>query len=190
MSKNKGGKVEIATTRFNSQTFHENINYRLKHNIPAIYSTPHEIAKKHKDTLFIVIEMNNDTNSIEGVSLLKTTKELYVNHKIYSNSRYNFNVYKAFFYISRQQLIDNGFEILVTMFDLILFKRRSHVKRLTGITAIKEKLLKNWTDKYNCTLAELKLILTQIFSVIYEGADNINLSDKLKNIVVIPNSKT
>ncbi len=63
----------IATTRFNDDTYKQNINYKvkMKHN-GALYGSPVKIKDNIPlHTAIYVIEMNNSTNVIEGIGMIK-----------------------------------------------------------------------------------------------------------------------
>ena len=131
----------IACTRFNHITYDENMTYRKLTNIPVIYGTPLKIREIYPDgALLFVVEMNNDTNKIEGIGLIRNTQVLDKRYKIYQNSEYNRYIYKGEYWLKREQL---GLEIIET-FDTILFKGKSHLKCRTGITIITEKLFTHW----------------------------------------------
>ena len=55
----------IASTRFNNETYNENMTYRKKSGIPVIYGTSIRIQEKYDiGTLMFVAEMNNEENWI------------------------------------------------------------------------------------------------------------------------------
>jgi len=148
----------LATTRFNCKTYSENIHYRKTNEIIAIYGTCVKIQNKYSpDTIMFVIEMNNDTNYIEGISLIRN-KLNYDKHKIYDNPEYNRYIYKGDYWISRNEILVIDEEI-VDIFDTILFKGKSHVKRHAGISIITDKLLTNW----NYDLSTLKTRVKNLF---------------------------
>ena len=73
----------IATTRFNNDTIIENMVYREKTKIPVIYGTMIKIHRKIDIGSFLfIVEMNNDTNKIEGIGLVKNNLVLEKKHKI------------------------------------------------------------------------------------------------------------
>ena len=65
----------IATTRFNEKTKTENINFKTNHGIQkgsVIYNVPLPIRPKlNKGVFLFVIEMNNEKNTIFGISVIK-----------------------------------------------------------------------------------------------------------------------
>jgi hypothetical protein len=66
----------IASTRFNIDTYNENISYRKQSGIPVIYGTSIRIQEKYDaGALMFVVEMNNDENRIEGIGLIKNKSD-------------------------------------------------------------------------------------------------------------------
>ena len=68
----------IATTRFNTETYYQNIIYKQKsEQRGCIYGMPLKIKDKIPLHSFVyVIEMNNDTNKIEGIGLIVNNRKL------------------------------------------------------------------------------------------------------------------
>jgi len=160
----------LGTTRFNNVTYKENIDYRTKHNETSIYGTTLRIHNSYPyNSLIFVIEMNNETNSIEGIGTIRNALFTQKRHKIYSNGDYNRFIYHGDYWVSREQ-INNIDKELVEIFDLILFKGKSHLKRQSGISIITEKLFTNW----RCELYDLKERVKQIFITIYKTPVNEN----------------
>jgi hypothetical protein len=62
----------LAVTRFNDQTWKENVMYRnSRQNNGCIYNSPRRISLLiYPDTVIFVIEMNNSLNQIEGIGIL------------------------------------------------------------------------------------------------------------------------
>ena len=174
----------LGTTRFNNATYQENMDYRTKNNESVIYGTTIRTYKKYSyGALIFVIEMNNELNRIEGISLIRNILLTEKRHRIYSNGDYNRFIYHGDYWINRQQITDLDNE-LVEIFDLILFKGKSHLKRQSGISVITEKLFTNW--RYE--LCDLKERVKQLFITIYKT--NICLSlkdDKTNNEQIINN---
>ena len=155
----------IACTRFNHITYDENITYRMSTNIPVIYGTPLKIREIYPDgALLFVVEMNNDTNKIEGIGLIRNSQVLDKRYKIYQNSEYNRYIYKGQYWLKREQL---GLEIIET-FDTILFKGKSHLKCRTGITIITEKLFTHWDYDFTSLKQNVKRLFLNHFKICEE----------------------
>lgn len=171
-------KIIIASTRFSNHTWNENVNYRnkLKYN-GCIYGCPQSISSKISDeSLLYIFEMNNSLNRIEGIGLIKNKIHYDNYYKIYSDGNYNRFVYKSNYRVDRKQL-ELYYPDILSLFELILFKGKTHLKRGFGITQVPEKLI----DKY--------------YTVIYPEIDRESLSDislnntKKKNHIEIISKK-
>jgi hypothetical protein len=151
--------IHIVSTRFNNETWEENLKYRMKHNIKCIYGTPLEFSEHICiDANVFVLEMNNSKNEIEGIGLIKNRPFLDKYYKIYQEGNYNRYIYKSNYHLSREQLLNSN-EILVRVFDFILFKQKTHLKRGSGFTTIPEKLLNNFV----CENINVKRTLRDLF---------------------------
>ena len=110
----------IASTRFNNETYDENMSYRKKSDIPVIYGTSIRIQEKYDvGSLLFVAEMNNEENRIEGIGLIRNTLVYDKKHNIYSNSDYNRYLYKGDYWISRKTILDKDDEIVKYTSDTI-----------------------------------------------------------------------
>jgi hypothetical protein len=162
----------LASTRFNNATLAENMAYRekmaastssaeVKEASSVYYGSLIKVHKKISVGAFMfVFEMNNDTNQIEGISLVRNTLVLDKKHRIYSNDDYNRYTYKGIHWISRKQImeLDSG---LVETFDRILFKGKTHMKRACGITVLNEKLMTTWNMDLNVEKEKVRRIFLQ-----------------------------
>jgi len=131
----------IVSTRFNSETWAENVRYRENFNFDGcIYSEQQSMSSKFlPGAVIVVVEMNNTTNQVEGFGLIKNIPIFDKNFKIYGNVNYNRYVYKGTYRVDRNDLLRHN-ERLLEMFDAILFKGKTHMKRGSGYTKIPEKL--------------------------------------------------
>ena len=149
----------IASTRFNNATYKENMDCRQKAGESVLYGTGICIHQKYEiGCLMFVCEMNNEENRIEGIGLIKNQVVHEKKYKIYSDSDYNRIIYRGSYWLSREQLLLLD-EELITIFDKMLFKGKSHLKRQSGITVITEKLTKNWQQD----LDQLKRRIKDLF---------------------------
>jgi len=157
--------VYLVSTRFSDETWEENMNYRVKHDIKCIYGTPMEFSPQIcVDANVFVVEMNNTKNKIEGIGLVKNRPSLDKYYKIYHEGNYNRYIYKSNYHLSRDQLLvlnDN----LVGIFDYILFKEKTHLKRGSGFTTISEKLINRHSMCDNMNMIRiLKNIFIEYFT--------------------------
>lgn len=151
----------LASTRFNNATLAENMAYREKMTDAVYYGSLIKVHKKISVGAFMfVFEMNNETNQIEGISLVRNTLVLDKKHRIYSNDDYNRYTYKGIHWLSRKQImeLDSG---LVETFDRILFKGKTHMKRACGITVLNEKLMTTWDMDLNVEKEKVRRIFLQ-----------------------------
>lgn len=154
----------IATTRFNNDTWKENYEYKNKHKIEGvIYGTNIRIRCSHSlGSLFFVIEMNNETNKIEGVGLIRNQLVLDKRYNIYSIGDYNRYIYKGNYWLSRDKLHYYDKE-LVNIFETILFKGKGHFKRQSGISVVSSLLFEKWEYDEEIIRNDLKNIFIKEF---------------------------
>ena len=161
----------IVTTRFNESTWEENCRYRRINKISGcIYGSPGKMSPKIvQETLVFVIEMNNDLNRIEGVGLVRNITHSDKYYSIYKGGNYNRFIYKSEYRVDRTELLKYNYS-LVNIFDYILFKEKTHLKRGSGFTSVPEKLLKHSACENVNILNELKLLFMKVYGKI--GSEN------------------
>jgi hypothetical protein len=132
----------IVSTRFDDNTWQQNVNFRLKYNYDGcIYGVPQTMSPKIPiDSIVFVIEMNNTINQIQGIGLLKNNLREDKYYKVYDTGDYNRYIYKSQYRIDRTHLIIIN-QKLVELLDYILFKGKTHLKRGYGFTTVPDKLL-------------------------------------------------
>jgi hypothetical protein len=155
----------IATTRFTDETYYENMSYKERKNIlGVIYPCPMKINPKLLlDVPMIVIEMNNSRNEICGVSLIRN-KLVFNIRNVYSHTTFNRYVYVGKYHINREMLMRIN-ENLVMMLDIILFKGKTHQKRIQGISLLREKLLKDERLEGMDIESELKCVFNSVYNL-------------------------
>ncbi len=167
----------LACTRFTNDTYQENKNYRENHNEVVIYGAGLKIRDTYSsDILLFVAEMNNTTNKIEGIGLIKNMLVCDKKYRIYENSEYNRYIYRGKHWVSRSQINDFDSEIN-DIFDIILFKGKSHLKCRTGITVITDRLFVHW----NYDLKSLKEKVRQLFVHYFDEQTNKMLNEENNN---------
>jgi len=158
----------ILTTRYNNETWQENYAYkeRLNHRNGCLYGSPRMLTSKiPRDSPVFVVEMNNSTNKILGIGLISNRiaeeGEKYFN--VYNDRNWNRFVFKGKYRIDRE-IIELYNPELVQIFDHILFKGKTHLKRGSGFTSLPIKLTKqeicNGIDFYK----EIKTMFKRHFS--------------------------
>ena len=174
----------IAATRFNNSTYEENISYRKKRETPVIYGTNIRIRNIYPiGAILFVVEMNNELNKIMGIGLIRNQQVISEKLiRIYSNNDYNRYIYGGNYWLSREIIATIDPEI-VNVFDLILFKGKSHLKRISGISILTDKLMTNW--RYD--LPGIKDRVKRIFTTYFEKDIDIDI-DIYENIMPTENN--
>jgi len=132
----------IVTSRFNNFTLDSNYNYRQKNGFTCMYCSPNELSSKipYNSPVF-VIEMNNSTNNIEGIGLIKNKPETKKYFKVHLDGNTNRYIYIGDYFIERK-IIDDYNEPLLNVLEELLFKGKSHSKRGGGLSLFPESVLK------------------------------------------------
>jgi len=131
----------VVTSRFNKDTLLANYAYRVKKGFKCMYCCPSELSPKIAyNTPVFVIEMNNSTNKVEGIGLIKNKPETKKYYKVHEDSNTNRYTYIGNYYIERE-IIDDYNAPLLDILEEILFKGKTHSKRGSGLTTIPEKVL-------------------------------------------------
>ncbi len=155
----------LASTRFNDYTWNENVVYRKRHKIKGIYPVLQRISHNiNPDELLFIVEMNNSQNKIEGIGLIRNKIDADNYYKVYDFHNFNRYTYKTDYRIDRFEL-ETYNKKLVEVFDYILFREKTHLKRGCGITCIPEKLLRHNKCDGLDLLNEVKNIFISHFGV-------------------------
>jgi hypothetical protein len=149
--------VFICTTRFNTETLHQNCAWRRRHQKmdQCVYGSP--IPIKHavrENAWIIVLEMQNDANRIVGIGLVKNSPNLPsvpIPHNsksgassggalkpssVYSCGNYNRFIYQGAYRIdllSNEVELTREEQLVIKMLELALFYGPHHSKRGKGI---------------------------------------------------------
>ena len=158
----------VVTGRYNNETWAATVNYRERKKIPCVYATPHKLAENIDiNSPVFVIEMNNSTNQVVGIGLIKNKIVIGKTYKVQEDANCNRYNYIGEYHISRDILEDYN-PLLIYILDEILFKGYTHSKRGSGLTKIPEKVLK--LDI--CEGIDIKKEIKNIF--VYHFRDRIN----------------
>lgn len=134
--------LTVVTSRFNNDTRDTNYAYRKKHGFACMYCTPLELSPHILyNTPVFVIEMNNFTNKMEGIGLIRNKLESKKYYKVHSDSNTNRYTYIGDYFIDRDTMDDYNSQFVCALED-ILFKGYAHSKRGTGLTRFPTKFLK------------------------------------------------
>lgn len=132
----------IATDRFNNETWECSKTYRQKKGFACIYAPPSRISASIAiNSAVFIIEMNNSTNQILGIGLIKNKVMTDKVYKVQPDSNYNRYIYIGEYHVSRE-VLNHYNPYLVFILEEILFKGYTHSKRGSGITRLSEKVLK------------------------------------------------
>lgn len=133
--------LTITTDRYNNETWEASKRFRIRENIVCIYAPPFKLTDSIPiGSSVAIIEMNNSTNNIIGIGLIKNKLVKDKIYKVQEDTNCNRFIYIGEHYISREQL-DNFNSLLVYVLEKILFKGYTHSKRGSGITKIPNKVL-------------------------------------------------
>lgn len=154
----------LMSTRFSNETYEQNRLYRELNNIQEyIYCQRIQIKSQIPlNTLLYLVEMNNSTNQILGIGLIKNFIVTDKCHKVYSSNDFNRYIYKANYRLDREDLLTSNPTLLVAL-ETICFKGKTHLKRIPGISVIPDKLLFQPHFKH----INFKLELSHLFSLKY-----------------------
>lgn len=133
-----GLRFTVMSTRYNAATWAASERYRNKHNLSCIYSCSGRITESVLlGSMVYVVEMNNDTNQIIGIGLIKN-RAADKRHKVQDDCNvYNRYVYVGICHMSRE-VINQYNPLLVYILEDILFKGKTHSKRGRGLTRVPE----------------------------------------------------
>ena len=136
--------IFLMTSRFNNQTAEENKRFRDE-GWPdgCLYCAPQKFSENIPlHSKLLVLEMNNDTNTIMAVGLC-VNKPLVERYSVYQEANYNRFNYVGKYRIPREQL-DTTEEAVFKALDTLCFSGNEHMKRGNGIKQFPAKIL------YNC----------------------------------------
>jgi hypothetical protein len=130
----------LGTTRFNNFTWNENCEIRKRNpTAKCIYATPIQITSKIAlDSNVFVLEMNNETDQIMGIGLIRN-HAVAGKYTVHSVQNYNRFVYIGKWRIDRKEMSENELEIL-RLFEAVCFRGINHSKRGQGITSLPIKV--------------------------------------------------
>jgi hypothetical protein len=157
----------LVVSRFNNETFANNLDYRKKHGFVCIYGSPSKlkcrlslpassfsslpassVSKRQLPPLssvaVFVIEMNLFENKIEGIGLIRNRVYDDRYYLIYpKHGNYNRYTYIGKYYLNRKQLVvHEPAQAFIQDLESVLFRGKGHLKRGNGFTCVTEKVLK------------------------------------------------
>jgi hypothetical protein len=158
--------TNIVTSRFNNSTWEENCSFRDKHKeVACIYGSPQQMTEKIPlNSLVFVVEMNNSTNKVEGIGLIRNLLNHEKKMRVYQTGNYNRYTYQGNFRIDRCT-IEFVCPQILQILEKLVFTGKTHLKRGAGFTRIPEKLYKlhKILETYNYTEQQIKDEITALF---------------------------
>lgn len=151
----------LYTIRFNSATYQQNMLARISCEEQCLYGTTNKIKTLALDSPMYVIEMNIDTNMIEGIGYIYNNP-LTNFPEIYSQGRLNGCiefVYGGEHHITREDICSEFPELVVAL-ENKLFKGKGNQKRGIGFTRLPAK---TYTET-SFTEATLTAAIKQVFA--------------------------
>lgn len=131
----------LATTRFTNSTWEENCRFREKNpNVKCAYSSPVPMSRRiPPESLVFILEMNNETNRIMGIGLVKN-RPIFEKYAIYQVSNYN-----RFFYFGKWRIGVEDMNIheqeIMKLYEAMCFYGKRHMKRGHGIMSFPLSLM-------------------------------------------------
>lgn len=127
----------ILTYRYKTTSHMENLQARETSHFTCLYGTPKRTKKLATGTPIYVLELNVDTNRIEGIgytqyNLLTDPPEIYRDARYVDWNRF---VYGGEFHITREEF-SSGFPELVEHLECKIFKGKGNQKRGIGFTRL------------------------------------------------------
>ena len=136
----------LMTIRYNNDTYREMRDFaevasNAKRGIKCVYGCPKMVSDcVIRDSVLMVLEMNNDENRIEGIGMVRNTvQEPFMSSagrrtfQIHDDGNLNRFVYIGAKRIDRNEMTEEEEQVFAA-FDIICFKGCNHQKRGHGIT--------------------------------------------------------
>ena len=142
----------LMTSRFNNKSFREMREYcRDSKSAKVVYGSPKEISMYvPREAIMFILEMNNDTNRIMGVGLVKNNP--YPNkHVIYEDGNWNRHNFVGKHRIDRDELREDE-EWIFKALDIICFTGCRHQKRNQGITIFPPDMIERCKKRLDLVL--------------------------------------
>ena len=133
----------IMTSRYNNKTWEETTTYRAKertdeNKVKCVYCCPRKISKEiSNNSLLFVIEMNNDTNKIEGIGLIRNKVRYDNKSRVHEQGNFNRYIYTGKNRLDVSELPSD----LVELLNIILFKGKRHSKRGIGLIRLNKGII-------------------------------------------------
>lgn len=163
----------FVTTRFSNETYNENMNARAKYikkyypnqydryiDRLCIYGSPLKMTEKIP--LFgkiFILEMNNSTNTIEGIGYISNSICYTKRVNIHIDRNYNRYIYKGKYWVSRKVLDIYDKDLMKTL-DTLVFYGKDNMKRIQGFSLFTKK-------KFDTIKKELYRFVRNVFIEVF-----------------------
>ena len=125
-------KNYLMTSRFSTETYNENYNYRKKTNLGCIYCSPIRTSNEIPiESIMFVLEMNNTNDRIMGIGMVRN-HPIMNKYRVYENENYNRYVFTGKNRIDRNEM-NKEEEVIMKALDILCFKGSKHMKRGQGL---------------------------------------------------------
>jgi len=134
----KNNAKYLLTTRFSNETWNENMEYIQKQRqIKCIYCNTYGVSETIPvNKMIYVLEMNNNTNQIMGVGLVRNSpyREYF---RVYKKGLYNMTAYVGYHRLCREELCNDIIDDVNILEELehTCFKGKGHLKMGQGMTS-------------------------------------------------------
>ena len=113
--------VYLVSTRFNDETWDQNKRYRKKHGLKCIYGSPLEFTKRIcVDSNVFVLEMNNSTNKLEGIGLIKNKPETTRYYKVHQDGNTNRYIYIGNYFLDDKTIQEYDNHLVSILEEILL----------------------------------------------------------------------
>jgi len=155
----------ILTSRFNNNTWWENSNYRsTRQHMKCIYCSPGPISCNiPNDSIMFILEMNNDTNKIIGIGMVRNHPILN-KYSVYSEGNYNRYVFVGKNRIDRTHMSEEE-ERIMKVFDILCFTGNKHMKRGQGLKLFPIEMLYRCSERLDLVEFICEMFKTRITNV-------------------------
>ena len=171
--------VYIMTTRFNNSNCKTNREYiRMKDNMKCIYCSPYQIAREIPlESKIFVLEMNNDTNKIMGIGMIRNHHHNYKYSVYDTNKSYHRFTYVGHYHIRRQDMSVEE-NVLLQYLDRKCFYGNHHLKRGRGLTQLPCSLQYDLIHKMNFDTTQF---IKTMFQKRFSKRNNANTTNNTNN---------
>jgi hypothetical protein len=146
-------KYHLLTSRFTTTTQMECKKFRERIRKQCVYCTPIQITSKiPKGAIVLVLEMNNETNQIIGIGMLRNIPQNRT-YFVYETENYNRICYVGNHRIDRAEFSPEELRTIIALLEQLCFKGKSHLKRSQGLTSFPMRKLCQCYD--SCDIIEM-----------------------------------